>query len=337
MSRTLADLEENAVKFWPTELSEREQSTSVIPKLIESQEKFIGVLYVSDASPTAWKNGLLTTTGLPGNLFLKHLAVLSDVGGEMLQRYRKELPKWFPQGVMTYRWKDEKQEYKFQSLSNVKAWTNSALRIGGIDILTEAPLSPAMEDAAMLLLHGGSAVEPGLPMDLIEKCLIGTFIGRKSELDTFVRQRYIHVSRITGGATVNTMGQLCQAFVREYLKNRLRHWDFTRHTIPRISQNAGKTDTNFDIVSKSPQGVYCAIEVSFQVTTNSTIERKAGQAQARFDLLHQRGHKIAYVIDGAGNFQRVNAIRTICTFSDCTVTFKEGELAALVSFLESLG
>lgn len=337
MPRTIADLERNAVKFWPVELSEQEQSTSVIPKLIETQEKFIGVLYVCDASPTAWKEGLRTTTSLPGNLFLKHLVVLADVGGEKLQRYRKEISTWFPHSTMTFRWRNRQHKYKFQCLSTVRVWTNGVLRIGGDDILTGYALSPAMEDVAMLLLHGGSAIEPGLPGDLTDKCTIGALIGRKSELNTFVRQRYIHVSRITGGATANTMGQLCQAYVREYLKKKLQLWDFTKHSIPKISQNAGETDTTFDIVSKSPSGMYCAIEISFQVTTNSTIERKAGQAQSRFDLLHQRGHKIAYVIDGAGNFQRVNAIRTICNFSDCTVSFKESELDALATFLESLG
>lgn len=133
------------------------------------------------------------------------------------------------------------------------------------------------------------------------------------------------------------MGQLCQSYVRDYLKRSLRNWDFKKHTIPGISQNAGETDTAFDIVSKSPAGTYCAIEVSFQVTTNSTIERKAGQAQSRYELLTRHGHKIAYVIDGAGNFQRVNAINTICRFSDCTVSFEDGELKTLARFLEKLG
>jgi len=336
MPRNIVDLEKSAIKFWPAKLSQQEQSSSVIPRLIESQEKFIAVLYVSDASPIAWQNTLHTTTGLPPNLFLKHLVVLSDVGGEKLQRYRKELPTWFPHGYMTFRWKDKEHKYQFKSLGFVKAWTNGALQIAGEDMLQPASLSLAMEDVAMLLLHGGSAIEPGLPDDLIEKCIIGTLIGRNAELDTFVRQRYIHVSRITGGATANTMGQLCQTYVRTYLMKRLTTWDFSRHTIPGISHNEGQTDTAFDLVATSPSGISCAIEVSFQVTTNSTIERKAGQAQPRFDLLHTHGHKIAYVIDGAGNFQRVNALRTICNFSDCTVSFSDSELDALVKFLESI-
>jgi len=89
-------------------------------------------------------------------------------------------------------------------------------------------------------------------------------------------------------------------------------------------------------VARSPNGNFCAIEVSFQVTTNSTIERKSGQAQARQKLLHSHGHKIAYVIDGAGNFARQSALRTISQYSDCTVSFMDVELDKLVEYLKTI-
>ncbi|NJL89277.1 MAG: hypothetical protein HC916_05335 [Coleofasciculaceae cyanobacterium SM2_1_6] len=92
----------------------------------------------------------------------------------------------------------------------------------------------------------------------------------------------------------------------------------------------------FDIVvTKGDKRV--GIEVSFQVNTNSTIERKAGQAAERKSLLNAAGYKIAYVIDGAGNFQRSAAISTICQYSDCTVAYSDSELNILADFLsESL-
>jgi hypothetical protein len=75
------------------------------------------------------------------------------------------------------------------------------------------------------------------------------------------------------------------------------------------------------------------VEISFQVTTNSVIERKAGQAQARANLLRQADCKIAYVIDGAGNFERASALNTLCLYSDCTVALSPGEISLLVEFL----
>jgi hypothetical protein len=168
-----------------------------------------------------------------------------------------------------------------------------------------------MGDVAMVLLHGGTAIEPSLPDEPYAKCCLGAMLGDKRALDAFVRQRYIHVSRITGGAAANTMGQLAEAYVRERLQAQLPKWNLSGHTIPGISQNAGRTYTSFDMVAESPRGRCCAIEVSFQVTTNSTIERKGGQAQTRRALLKKHGHKIAYVIDGAGNFERQSALATI--------------------------
>jgi hypothetical protein len=115
----------------------------------------------------------------------------------------------------------------------------------------------------------------------------------------------------------------------------LPEWRVNKDQLPNVSQNE-RTSLSVDIVTKSPKGIYCAVEVSFQVTTNSTIERKAGQAQARQELLHKNGHKIAYVIDGAGNFARQSALRTICQYSDCTVSFKNEELDKLVDYIKSL-
>lgn len=193
-----------------------------------------------------------------------------------------------------------------------------------------------MLDVSILIMHGGTA-EENLPGHLVEKCIIGSMIGRKDELSRFVKQRYILVSRITGGATANKMGQITQDAVLSHLRDALPIWAFKRNgTIPGISQTSGKTLTSFDIVAKSPHGRFVAIEVSFQVTTNSTIERKAGQAVDRAKTLRKNGHLITYVLDGAGNFERAAFMRTICENSDCTVAMTPKELDVLCDFLRSL-
>jgi hypothetical protein len=52
--------------------------------------------------------------------------------------------------------------------------------------------------------------------------------------------------------------------------------------------------------------------------------------------MHQNGHYIAYVLDGAGNFQRVSAISNICRFSDCTVAYSEDEITVLAEFIRGV-
>jgi hypothetical protein len=189
----------------------------------------------------------------------------------------------------------------------------------------------------MLLLHGASALQDSLSEIIQNKCNIGSLIGRKEELDTFVRQRYILVSKITGGATSNALGQMAEGYVKEKLQEALPDWTIRKGTIPGISQNAGRTDINFDLIAKSPADRYVAIEISFQVTTNSVIERKSGQAQARAALLREAGHAIAYVLDGAGNFERAAALNTICRYSDCTVTLTSEGIETLIAFLRERG
>lgn len=64
---------------------------SIVPRLLETQDKFLSILVLSDKDPLAWEK-ILAHTSLGGNLFLKHLMVLADVGSELLQRLSANFP-----------------------------------------------------------------------------------------------------------------------------------------------------------------------------------------------------------------------------------------------------
>lgn len=338
-ARTLAELKEKAVLFWPTELLERETAVSILPLLLSTQDKFISVLNLSDAGPESWKKFVDVSTEMKGNLFLKHLMVLSDLGGEALSKLTP-LDRFFPAGQMVYFWRKTRHTYLFKALQGRATLNNTVLRVDGKSLHRGFSLSPKMEDIIMLLLHGDSSIEDTLPEDVKNKCMIGSLIGDTEGLGKFVRQNYIRISRQLAGATSNALGQLAQDYVIEHLEKELPAWSFKRNGhIPGISHNAGNTETSFDVVAISPNGKYFGVEITFQFTTNSVIERKSGQAKARQDLLHANSHHICYVIDGAGNIDvRESAVRTICQFSDCTVAFSPEEFRVLARFLkESAG
>jgi hypothetical protein len=330
------ELRKNGLMFWPSALATKEKEASVVPRLIETQDKFISLLHVADKSPVTWKEVLPSTSGLPANLFLKHLMVLADLGGEPLNRLKPQIGAIFTKRIMEYVWRDSNHSYKFKSMESRKSWGNNSLGVDGKGLQTPQKLSEAMEDVAMLLLFGGASINAALPEILEQRCVLGALLGQKAELDKFVRQRYIWVSKIISGAAANKLGHFAQDYVKERLQAFLPNWDFSKKTIPQVSQTGGRTDTAFDMIAESPSGKFCAIEVSFQFTTNSTIERKAGQAKSRHEVLARRDHKIAYVIDGAGNFERASALNTICRYSDCTVTFKDEEIKRLAKFLDGL-
>jgi hypothetical protein len=155
----------------------------------------------------------------------------------------------------------------------------------------------------------------------------------------YIKQRYIWVSRITGGAKSNNLGQIAQRFVAQYLMEHLGIAGVKVKIggrLPKVTHTDTTTGrmTSFDLVVTNGKR-YIAIEVGFQVTTNSVIERKAGQAKARFEQIKRAGHHIAYVLDGAGNFQRETALRTICSYSNCTVAFSRSELDVLCEYIRS--
>jgi len=334
--RTFEELERVASKFWPSELSETEAKLSVIPLLLKTQDQFISIISIEtpDLDRLFY---IIEASSLSANLFLKHLVILADYGGEMLQRVSNEFSDLFPDGKLRYNWCGEQREYAFRALPNRK-FSNLALKIDGKQLLNKHPLDDLQRDAIALLLFGSAYSDDNQEVaSTLSKCEIGEYLGKPDKLATFIKQRYIWVSRITGGATSNNLGQIAQSFVARYLSDNLGlpNIEIKRGgRLPGVTHTDTATGrlTSFDLVVTN--GVkYVAIEVSFQVTTNSVIERKAGQARARYEQIDKAGHKIAYVLDGAGNFQRENALRTICSYSHCTVAFSRSELNVLCNFL----
>jgi hypothetical protein len=337
-NRTLDELRGQAVLHWPKELLERLSEVSPLHKVLATQEKFLGLLKVADKSPTAWPE-VLKHTELPGNIFLKHLMILADLGGEALNKL-VPLDRYFADKKMVFHWQGKDYEYDFSGATGKTPLTNGALNVDSASLSKPTDLSPKMQDVAMLILFSGLSnnVAGSFSEEVRAKANIGNLLGKPDEIESFVKQNYVRVSRQMTGVDANALGQITQNYVlekpREYLGV---DWRFERDgNIPGISQTGGTTDTTFDIVAVSPKGTYFAIEVSFQVTTNSVIERKAGQAESRFKALSRRNHYICYVIDGAGNINvRTNATGTICRYSHCTVCFSNDEMAFLADFLSS--
>ncbi len=322
--------------FWPSELSEKEAELSVIPELLKSQDQFISILSVQ-VDQVSSLFSIVDSAQMPGNLFLKHLVVLADFGGEMLQRVNNEFDKLFPNHVLDYFWDGTRTSYAFESLPVSGKLTNNKLGISGKRLFEKQPLSVLHKDVIALLLLGNSCLDESTA-NVLTKCEIGNYLGQPDELSKFIKQRYIWVSRITAGSQSNSLGQLAQQFVRDYLEQELACLNVritSNGCIPGVSHRKESTGrpTTFDLVLNHKEQ-YVAVEVSFQVTTNSVIERKAGQAQARYRQIKEQNYKIAYVLDGAGNFQRESALSVICEYSDCTVAFSKDELNVLVQFIK---
>lgn len=334
--RTFEELEEVASKFWPAELSEMEAKISVIPLLLKTQDQFINILSI-DTPHMDNLFEIINASSLPANLFLKHLVILADFGGEMLKRVSREFEILFPEGKLNYFWRNKQRSYTFKALPKQK-FSNSSLNIDGKKLFKDHLLDDLQKDAITLLLFGSAYSDGDADVaSTLVKCEIGEYLGKPDELVKFIKQRYIWVSRIVGGAKANNLGQLAQGFVGQYIIDNLQLPKIrikSSGRLPGVTHTDVTTGrlTSFDLIVTN--GIkHVAVEVSFQVTTNSTIERKSGQAKSRYEQIEVAGHKIAYVIDGSGNFERETALRTICAHSHCTVAFSRSELDVLCNFL----
>lgn len=332
--RTLDQLRAKAVLHWPDELLQRAGEDSVLPLLLNTQEVFLAVLKASTASPTSWSS-VLNSSSLSGTLFLKHLMVLTDLGGESLNKLTP-LSAYFPQKTMNFPWNGREEQYQFRVIGNKTSLTNSALRVDAKGLLKPRLLDDKSFDVVMLLLFGSISIGDSLPAEIKEKCVVGSLMPEPLILDQFVRENYLRVSRQTGGAQANALGQAVQDYVIERLKAFLPpSWRLERNgTLVGVQRMSGGDATTFDVVARSPNGVCFGIEVSFQVTTNSTIERKAREAQSLKQAVDAAGHIICYVIDGAGNINvRTAATSILCANSDCTVAMSDEEIKHLAEFV----
>src|SRR3989344_4381191 len=332
--KTITELEANAVYWWPSFLSELEGNASIIPLLISTQDKFLSLLTLADKNPKSIFE-LVKTSAFPANLFLKHLVVLSDFGGEQIQRLNKQFVSVFHKTgkkyQFSYTWHEKKYDHIFRQMPIRGNLDNKKLGIDGKSLLGSQPMDDFKRDLIIVLMYGANCLDEATAKSL-SKCEIGNLLGQKEALEKYVKEKYIWVSRITGGAQANTLGQVAQTYIVDYLKSKLdKSFSVNRNGSVKVA--GSKKSIPFDIVVKKGNKTV-GVEVTFQVTTNSTIERKSGQAKARRDLMHKAGNFVAYIIDGAGNFQRKSAISTICNYSDCTVAYSQKEFDTLVNFIK---
>ena len=296
--RTIDELETHACKWWPQEVRDEAQKVSILPVLLNSQEKFISILKLANKEE-------------PLSLFS-----LIDVGNGPF-------------------------EYEFSALPIAGVLNNKRMKTDTSENLSDTRVNvPLCKDLIMLLTFGGAAVEANVH-SIFFRCTPYEYLGDDVKVETFVRQNYIRVSKIISGKMASDLGNGAQQYVVKYLTRSLGNNYCVRSngTIPGVTQNDGDTLTNFDVVvdrvdDSSRHKKYVAIEVTFQETTNSTIERKGGQARDRFEKIVSSRNYIAYIIDGAGNFARRSAVSVLCENSHCTVAYTPEEFQLLTEFIK---
>src|SRR3989344_2713937 len=162
-NKTIEELQSKAVFWWPKHLSTLETDASIIPLLVETQDKFLSILTLSDSNPYKVLE-ILKTSDFPANLFLKHLVVLTDFGGEQIQRLNKQFHSIFisaKEKCFEFNFKQQNFKYNFKKLPITSNLDNKKLHIEGKSLLISHPLDELKEDMIIILLYGASALNDG--------------------------------------------------------------------------------------------------------------------------------------------------------------------------------
>ncbi len=153
--RTLEELKKNAVLHWPEEILQKAGDISVLPKLLQTQDSFISVLKVADKNPLAWKSVMEQGNALTGPIFLKHLMVMTDIGGEALNKL-PPLKNYCPGGILLFDWEHQQWEYQFKEIQEKCSLTNSALQVDSKKLFESGDFTDKMLDVTMLLLFAST-------------------------------------------------------------------------------------------------------------------------------------------------------------------------------------
>ena len=329
MKKTVEELQENAVRWWPVEIMKTAASVSPAILVKASHSDFLKTL-VELPSEVTEVRAALRKVSMPFNLFLKHLLILADFGGEQVKRIHLDRHKLFSDSVDFQISVDGiKHLISVEGFLNSRSVTNSKLKIDGQSMTVPCQPSNLQIDLAQIVLFGNFALNGELATTL-QSCDLFKFVHHETELRDFIATRYLEVSRIGRGADANALGQALQIEVDKRLRAQLGP-DY------QIVQNGkvtieGRTLTSDLMVFHNQKSV--AIEVAFQVTTNSTIERKATDAAKRKNDLNGNGIASCYVLDGIGIFERRSALNKILDQSDLVVNFSEDDGKKLASFIQ---
>lgn len=344
--RTLEELQKHACNWWPREVRDEANKMSVMGLLLDTQDKFVSILNLVNPSEPDSLMKLIEASSFGFNVFLKHLIVLTDFGAEQLQRVNKNFSTIFENGILEYQLPNgEPTKYKFKRLPCKGVLNNKKMKTDTKENLLSGKEDRALCEDVIMLLMFGAACTTSSTAAILFKCTPYTYLGNKSKIEKFVKSNYIRVSKIIAGKTANDMGNGAQLYALNFLKSKLgKEYNIRFNgTIPEVTENDGVTLATFDIVvdRKSDQShhkPYVGIEVSFQETTNSVIERKATLARNRFEKVCSHRSYMAYILDGVGNFTRTSAANLICENSHCTVAFTQEEFEVLIRFIkERLG
>lgn len=319
-------MREESTWFWPKIKSN--DLDSELENLLNTHDIFCKILESSNHEQVI--PNLLNNSKLTPKMSIQHMMRISDCSAEFLDRtssYIKnqkihELNIKIPnKKSFTYDIKEIDRQHKRLNTKTLLCADNNLLH-----------------DVMMIILFG-SYVDEFQTFASFQKLNISAIVGDKSKIDNYLIKRYLTISRQTQGKKTVSSGTDVQQLVRSRIKKFFENKDYFSFVEGNRMPIMGTDTRGLEVdlvcsISNNTKIIFIGIEVAFQETTNSIIERKARQATEWYKKFQDEDHYLCYVVDGGGYFSRPKAFQDIVNNSHITVTLKQ--LDNLCKFMDDL-
>ncbi|MFB2516209.1 hypothetical protein [Lysinibacillus sp. OTC-L20] len=314
--------------FWSEDLIGEQNEHNLVAELVAISDLIQQTLLNSSPENLVEElKNLQDETGnrIPKALTLKSLMILLDVSAEILDRVGLYC---YYNGIVTLNTSTGLYNLTRFGPSFKKGLSNDNIyKLANTD-------DAFFEDVLTLMLYAYDSEEFG-GFITFKNFKLATLVGSPSALTSFYLNRTIENSSQIKQLKAVVYGNSLQSNVKNQILSALEQYGVV--SAPGNRYLDGK---QFDLVLCKPdqalpesQWKWVIIEVAFQETTNSVIERKSSQAKLIYRTLEDTSHKLVYLIDGAGFVKRDKVTSTIYENTHFTSTANPEYFNNLISFL----
>lgn len=305
------DLKRTGKWFWSDEFIE-DYKSPLIDDLEFYYSKILNVIKNST------KFNLVTNLvemEIPTEILLKNLMIILDTSAETLDRIAMYL---------NYKGIDhltiDNQVIKMKKFGKDKKISLSNKNIANAD-------NALKHDIISILSFGYSSVEIGR-FSSIKFCKLSKFANNPDLLDQHLRYLPLNSSSQIKQLRAVNFGQQLEKLVLKKIASVQEKLGFE------LSLDRRYFGQQFDLVLEKSDK-FVVIEIAFQETTNSTLERKGKQAKnGLYESINAKGNKLIYIVDGAGYFKRIRALENLIEYSHFITNVSDEGLEDLIIFLE---
>lgn len=273
---------------------------------------------ILDCIKTSNRNSIVTdllSLGISQELLLKHLMLLLDTSAETLDRASMFISHKSITGLTLY---DKKVNFKVLGPSFTRQLSNK--------VISKAD-SELTYDLILLMTYSAES-EEFKNYFTFNSCILSSLAGDEVMLNEHIKYLSLRNNSQIKQLKAVHFGHEMEIFIRKNLADTLSRLGVSYAHDNRY--NGQQFDT---VLQKNDK--FAIIEIAFQETTNSTLERKGKQAKnGLYKMIDNNNDRLIFVVDGAGYFRRKKALEDMIEYSHFVCPVSEIGLNQLISFLE---